>query len=74
MYGEQAHFFEDEIRPHLRHKKKGMVAMAGEDVCFIARLVCFPLRQRCPVHQWTHLRSMMPMQVLARTGMRLSST
>jgi hypothetical protein len=29
MYGEQARFFEDEIRPHLRHKKKGMVAMAG---------------------------------------------
>ncbi|CAL8460649.1 g179 [Coccomyxa elongata] len=29
MYGEQAHFFEDEIRPHLRHKKRGMVAMAG---------------------------------------------
>lgn len=29
MYGAQAHFFEDEIRPHLRHKKKGMAAMAG---------------------------------------------
>ena len=30
MYGEQARFFEDEVRPHLKHKKKGMVAMAGE--------------------------------------------
>lgn len=35
MYGEQAHFFEDEIRPHLRHKKRGMVAMAGEQVCIL---------------------------------------
>ena len=30
LYGEQGRFFEDEIRPHLKHKKKGMVAMAGE--------------------------------------------
>eukprot|EP01114_Cavostelium_apophysatum_P024930 TRINITY_DN9987_c0_g1_i1.p1 TRINITY_DN9987_c0_g1~~TRINITY_DN9987_c0_g1_i1.p1 ORF type:complete len:477 (-),score=117.51 TRINITY_DN9987_c0_g1_i1:12-1388(-) len=29
LYGEQAKFFEDEIRPHLRHKKKGTVAMAS---------------------------------------------
>jgi cyclophilin family peptidyl-prolyl cis-trans isomerase len=29
LYGEQARFFEDEIRPHLRHKKKGIVGMAG---------------------------------------------
>lgn len=29
MYGEQARFFEDEIRPHLRHKKKGILGMAG---------------------------------------------
>ncbi len=32
IYGEQAHFFEDEIRPHLRHEKRGMVAMAGEEI------------------------------------------
>jgi hypothetical protein len=25
MYGEQARLFEDEIRPHLRHKARGMV-------------------------------------------------
>ncbi|KAG1675768.1 hypothetical protein FOA52_012424 [Chlamydomonas sp. UWO 241] len=29
MYGEQARFFDDEIRPHLRHTKKGVVAMAS---------------------------------------------
>ena len=28
LYGEQARFFEDEIHPHLRHRKKGTVAMA----------------------------------------------
>lgn len=29
MYGDQARFFEDEIRQHLKHKSKGMVAMAS---------------------------------------------
>lgn len=29
MYGEQARFFQDEIRQDLKHKKKGMVAMAS---------------------------------------------
>lgn len=29
MYGDQARLFEDEIRPHLRHKTKGLVGMAG---------------------------------------------
>lgn len=29
MYGDQANFFKDEIRPHLRHKEVGMVAMAN---------------------------------------------
>ncbi|PRP86884.1 peptidyl-prolyl cis-trans isomerase-like 4 [Planoprotostelium fungivorum] len=29
LYGEQAKYFEDEIRPHLKHKKIGMVAMAN---------------------------------------------
>lgn len=29
MYGDQARLFEDEIRPHLRHKTKGIVGMAG---------------------------------------------
>ncbi|KAK9821133.1 hypothetical protein WJX81_005434 [Elliptochloris bilobata] len=29
MYGPQARFFEDEIRPYLRHKKKGMLGMAS---------------------------------------------
>lgn len=29
IYGEQARFFEDEIRQHLKHRKKGLVAMAG---------------------------------------------
>ena len=28
LYGEQARFFEDEIHPHLKHRKKGTVAMA----------------------------------------------
>ena len=29
LYGDQARFFEDEIRPHLKHKRKGVVAMAS---------------------------------------------
>lgn len=29
LYGEQARFFEAEIRPHLRHKRKGMLSMAA---------------------------------------------
>mmetsp|Transcript_22580 Transcript_22580/g.62695 ORF Transcript_22580/g.62695 Transcript_22580/m.62695 type:complete len:509 (+) Transcript_22580:61-1587(+) len=29
MYGEQARFFDDEIRPNLKHKRKGMLSMAG---------------------------------------------
>ena len=29
MYGEQARFFDDEIRPTIKHSKKGLVAMAG---------------------------------------------
>ena len=34
LYGEQARFFEDEIRPHLKHKQRGMVGMAsgGKDL------------------------------------------
>jgi hypothetical protein len=29
LYGEQARCFEDEIRPTIKHKKKGMVGMAS---------------------------------------------
>lgn len=29
LFGDQARFFEDEIRPHVRHTKRGMVGMAG---------------------------------------------
>eukprot|EP00242_Pyramimonas_sp_CCMP2087_P014359 CAMPEP_0198223000 /NCGR_PEP_ID=MMETSP1445-20131203/90567_1 /TAXON_ID=36898 /ORGANISM="Pyramimonas sp., Strain CCMP2087" /LENGTH=258 /DNA_ID=CAMNT_0043901701 /DNA_START=81 /DNA_END=854 /DNA_ORIENTATION=+ len=29
LYGEQARFFDDEIRPDLKHKRKGMVGMAS---------------------------------------------
>lgn len=29
VYGEQARFFDDEIRKDLRHRKPGMVGMAG---------------------------------------------
>ena len=29
LYGEQARFFEDEIRPHLKHKRRGVVGMAS---------------------------------------------
>lgn len=35
LYGEQARFFEDEIRPHLKHKKKGVVGMASECLVFM---------------------------------------
>ena len=30
MYGEQAHFFDDEVHPTIKHSKKGLVAMAGK--------------------------------------------
>ena len=30
LYGEQARFFEDEIRPELKHKQRGVVGMASE--------------------------------------------
>ena len=36
--GAQARLFEDEIRPHLRHKKRGVLGMAG--VWLLARLTC----------------------------------
>ena len=29
MYGDQARFFEDELHPHLKHKKRGVLGMAG---------------------------------------------
>lgn len=29
MYGEQARFFDDELRPGLKHKTKGLVGMAS---------------------------------------------
>ena len=29
LYGDQARFFEDEIRPHLKHRRRGMVGMAS---------------------------------------------
>lgn len=29
LYGDQARFFDDEIRPHLRHRKRGVVGMAS---------------------------------------------
>ncbi|KAL4423813.1 hypothetical protein ABPG75_001114 [Micractinium tetrahymenae] len=34
LYGEQARFFEDEIRPNLKHKKRGLLGMAsaGKDL------------------------------------------
>ena len=38
LYGEQGRFFEDEIRPHLKHTKKGMVAMAGELPMLLCRI------------------------------------
>lgn len=29
LYGDQARLFDDELHPHIRHKKKGMVGMAS---------------------------------------------
>ena len=29
LFGEQARFFDGEIKPHLRHKRKGMLGMAA---------------------------------------------
>ena len=36
LYGEQARFFNDEIKPQLKHKRKGMVGMASKFVFRIA--------------------------------------
>ena len=33
LYGEQARFFDDEIKPQLKHKKRGMVGMASKFLC-----------------------------------------
>ena len=33
LYGEQARFFNDEIKPHLKHKEKGFVGMASKFAC-----------------------------------------
>ena len=30
LYGEQARFFDDEICPHLKHTKRGLLGMASE--------------------------------------------
>ena len=34
----QARFFEDEIRPHLKHKKRGLLGMASECPWLLAAL------------------------------------
>jgi hypothetical protein len=43
LYGDQARFFDDEIRPELRHSKTGTVAMAsaGEN-CNASQVHCLP--------------------------------
>jgi len=43
LYGDQARFFDDEIRPELRHSKTGTVAMAsaGEN-CNASQVKCLP--------------------------------
>jgi len=45
LYGDQARFFDDEIRPELRHSKTGTVAMAsaGEN-CNASQVQCLPQR------------------------------
>ncbi len=30
LYGDQARFFDDEIRPHMKHRKRGLLGMASE--------------------------------------------
>jgi hypothetical protein len=44
LYGDQARFFDDEIRPELRHSKTGTVAMAsaGEN-CLAVLLMIFDI-------------------------------
>ena len=42
MYGDQARFFEDEIRQHLKHKARGMVAMASASRSTCATLAQLP--------------------------------
>lgn len=38
LYGAQANFFEDEIRPHLKHNRKGLVRTGC--ACCIVECVC----------------------------------
>jgi len=33
----QARYFEDEIRPHLKHKHKGLLGMAGAELAVDSR-------------------------------------
>jgi cyclophilin family peptidyl-prolyl cis-trans isomerase len=43
LYGDQARFFDDEIRPELRHSKTGTVAMAGAgENCNASQVKCLP--------------------------------
>ena len=48
MYGDQARFFEDEIRQHLKHKAKGMVAMASASRSTCAPCTVFIPQQPVP--------------------------
>ena len=47
MYGDQARFFEDEIRPSLNHKKKGTVSMASAGRNLNASQFLITLRDNC---------------------------
>lgn len=49
MHGDQARFFADEVREHLKHKTKGMVAMASEALLMLLAIALHICLLR-PVH------------------------
>lgn len=73
MYGEQARFFQDEIRQDLKHKKKGMVAMASASgpLILITHGLSEVFCMHCDPHAFathsTHLyiSSFLPLQYLS---------
>eukprot|EP00899_Mesostigma_viride_P002582 jgi/Mesvir1/12324/Mv00514-RA.1 len=47
LYGDQARYFQDEIRPHLKHLKKGTVSMANAGKDLNASQFFITLRDEC---------------------------
>lgn len=77
LYGEQARFFDDEIRPHLKHTKKGVVGMASKSTVLSRYLQnlsdLFRVEEQSLSLQLFYCPAVRTLlQVLARTSMHLS--